>query len=1095
MKFSIKKRSIAARIATFAIIAGGTGFATYTVMPNKKVAVVQKTDQQTNIIDENTYFGKFVKGITNVITSGEESEFKMPGFNATLQDVEVTWPSTSGLSMNDIKVDGLINGRIRSLQDFDLTVDLAADYNGQTLDLGIGLVDKTIYLAVKDLLIKSSHSNTVQFAETIDNLFFNPENPNGLGINFDFGAIVDTLINGFDLSSLSLDGFSLTETVNNDLVNIDLGIMEGISLKIVVDKETLGLRLLDFGTIKIGDVTIKGKIVCDTSDDLVVYAFDDPNYAGKARGEFVELINYVGWADRILNLLQTKKVGLALSASLSLDKEDETVSKLCDINASLNVDADGLFDFGNINLNDTLSNINIQETEEPVEEEGESVLDKVLDNLKFDGSIVVNGKNDEECANMSLAYFDRAGYFALNENEENAVMRAKIDVDVVSDIINKVPDLIESISNETEEASEDAEGLFDFVTSSALVTAIKDGMYDGILGLIKTIKNTNTTIEIEVSLASLGFGNDAVVKLVLNADEDAVENGNRVLSIAIENAEISTLNLDLELTTMAYSDAKLNAIQANKNKYDDMSFVSGVFDQVSTILDTKSAYAGIEGSVLDSAGLGFTFNGWAQFDYGTKYGFGTATFVEYKTDASKVSATHKVDIDVDNSGNDPENQNMLFEYRDKLRGKFTVQTLNDIIDLVKDLIATDDARFTKFIDPIKDMLLTGVLKEVIENEDYLQLAKSTFIKSIAQNSDGSCLNVVIDKGVLSLDNDLTLRINFDMNNNRSIESIEVLGLALGEKNIYLKISLDEYKENLTTPVSKNETFYNFSDIAVLLEFGINTTELNVYHLVAPLSIVVLDIVPLNIKLDFYIQVDGATTKVYGKIPSIPWLTDFASDDLGSVSVSSEFVFEPDHNASDNDIGGYFHILRKEDAWLSRNDGSYYYRADSKTFLDNIVEYLLCDMLNFRHSIYEKIGDIGSSEPVEDSNYEDIFTDRGFTYTHTDTKDTWSMGINLAALTGVSALGDLNLDLNGVEVSGKGYFSTADIELTIASMIKITGTITLENPNPETTSWPSTTEARYQKIIGLYNNLSQSEKNTFDSTYMNKPSNGKRLAMM
>jgi len=1086
----MKKRTLAARIGTFVAVCAGTLVASYALTPNRTISVNtgKKVDEQTGGGDlGDSYFGDFVNKLMRSFDPSSGEAFGT--LTAQVQDLEVTWPSKSGLSFNDIKVDGLINLKMLGLQDLDLTIDLSADYNSKKLDLGIGLVEETLYLAIKDLRLKSPHSTSEQLVNTIDDLFFNPENPNGLGIGLNIGDTISGLFDNLDLSSISLDSLKFEETVVDQNVNIDLKIMEGIELKIVIDKETLGLRLVDLGTLEIGDVKISGKLVCDTPSDLEVLAFDDPNYSGTKRDNFIDVINYVGWADKILDLLQTKKVGLSLGASLTLDNDDSTVNKLADISAELNIDAENVFDIKNINLNSD----KILKADDNSENNDEAFIDKLFNNLKFDASLSVSGQGDNEYANISLAYFDKAGYLALNETSDKAVMRAKIDVDTVMELVNKIPEMIDSLTNGDEAANDDSEGLFDFVTSSELVVAIKDGRYDGILDLIETLKSYEDKIEIVLSLSSLGFGDDATVSLILNAGEDAIQNGSKVLDIAIKNAEIGNLNLDLSLSTNSYSDVRLNKIVANKDKYDDLSFVTGVFDQVTTILDTKSAYVGLEGSILDADGLGFTFDGWAQFKVAENYGFGSATFYEYKTSSTKISAEHKVDIDVNNAGDDDREKNMLFEYRDSLRGKFTVQTLKDMIDLVKNLINENDTRFTKFIDPIKDMLLTGVLKEVIENKDYIALAKSSFIKSISQTNGGDAILIVIDKSILSLENDLTIKINLN-SSSKHLDSIEILGLALGEKNVSLKVSVADYKENLTTPVNTKAAFYDFSDIAVLLQFGINTTKMNVYHLTMPITVLVGQIVPLNLNLNFYIEVNGKETKVYGKIPSVPWLSDFASDDLATVKVSSEFVFEPSHDASDNDIGGYFYIARTEDHWINRDDGTFYYRCDSKTFLANILQYLLCDLLNFKSSIVDSISNI-ETDPVEDSNYEDIFTDKGFTYQHTDSYDKWSMGLDLQALTGSSSLGELDLDLYGTEVDGVGYFSKAEISTVLVSVVSISGTLTLDVSDVSMESWPSSIESRYQTILNVYYNMSETNKASFDLNYFNKPTKAYKISIL
>lgn len=1091
MKLNIKKSSLVARIATAVILLAGSGIGAYLLIPAKKISVNQDINNGGGF-DENSYFGQFVTKLTSILD--EDSEESIPGMQADFEDFEITWPSKSGLSMNDIKVDGLLALNMNGLDNINLTVDLEADYNSKKLDLGIGLVDRTLYFSLQDLNIKCSNSTIEDLTRTIHDLFFNPDNENGLGIDLDINqflnSIIDTVIGGLDIGAISLDGLDVNETVQGNDVLVELGI-GGIVIKITMDKEALTLKCVDLGTINVGEATIKGKLNFTVSDEIKIYGLDDPLYQGKQRGEFYEVIGYIGWAERLLNLLQTRKLGLNLNASLYKANKS---SRIVDVKSDINLDVSELIDFSNINVNEMIESGN-----EEVEEEDESTgLDKLLDGIKLSAFFDVKGAKDEDYANLILSYIERTGYLTLNEkNDDSAVMRAKIDVETVSDIIKKVPDLLATLTpeeNTNSEVEDDAEGLFDFVTSSELVTAIKDGMYDGILDVIKSIKNTASTIEIELSLKTLNFGNQSIIKLILDASSSAIESGSKVLYLGAENIELGNLVLDLELSTDAFSSTELDKTISMKDKFDDLHFVTDIFDQVTHILDVQKAYVDLEGKILDDAGLGFTFDGWAQFDYREKYGYGNATFYEYKKDPTSYCAEHSVDIDVNGKAASDDDKNMLFEYREKLKGKFTIQTLNDIIDLVKELIAANDPRFTKFLEPIKEMLLVGVIGEAINNEDYVAIAKPTVIKKIAQSNDGMTLNIIIGKEALLLDSDIALAVNFakDFEGKKSINSLEISGIKLGEKNIYLKVKLGDFKENLSSPVNKSNmaAFYDFSDIAVLLKFGINSTQLNVYHLTAPLSVGISGFDALKINLNFYIVVDGVSTKVYGRIPKVPWLTDIASQNLlSAANVSSEFVFEPSHQASGNDIGGYFHIIKHYDypSYVFTSDKSYYYKSDSKFFLENIVDYLLIDMLDFRASLFNNISlDLGG---VDDSNYEDLFRENGFVYTDNgDGSHVWDVKLNLQALTGSSSLGDLDLVLTGVDVNGVGYFNTANISMKVlGGLVTVKGTITLDNPNPDTVTWPTAVEQSYNRITGIYNNMSETDQRSFDANYLNKPS--------
>lgn len=1084
----IKLKSLIARATTFVGVVALAGVGAYVLVPAKKVSVSQNINIENGGIDPNSYFGRFINKVSGLL---DEDSDGIPGLEGRFDEFSVTWPSKSGLSMNDIKIDGFLTLNMDTFEKLNFTLDVNADYNNKKFDLGIGLVDQTLYVSVQDLNLKSTHSNSVELMSTITSMFFDPDNPNGLGINLDFDAIMDSIAGMIDLGSISLDGLNVTETVVEDSVKVEISILN-FTITILLEEQTLNLQRVDLGTIKVGDVTIAGAIDFNLSTDVRVRGFDDPLYAGKKRtGEFYEIIGYVGWADRILNLLQTRQLGLDLTASLySADEFGVQSDRIVKLDSSINLDISNLFDFSSIDLNNL---IELEEAPEPqpVEEE-KTAFEEFIDGISLDASFNVQGQKDEDYANLSLAYFDRAGYITLNEDEADAVMRAKLDVKTVTDIIEKVPELLATIAPEDadQEVVEDTEGLFDFVTSSELVTAIKDGMYDGILDVLKTLKNTGSTIELELDLSSLGFGEQSIIKLILDAGSTAIDNGSKVLAISAKDVKLGNLFLDLDLSTEQYSSTVLEKTKAIANKFDDLHFVTGVFDQVTHILGVKKGYADIEGKLLDDAGLGFTFGGWLQYDYPVQYGYGSIKFNEYKTSADHISAEHTVDIDVNNFGDNNDEKNMYFEYRDKLKGKFTVQTLEDIIDVVKKLINDNDERFTKFLEPLKEMLLVGVLGEVINNKDYVALATPSVIKKIAQSDGGTKLNIVINKDLLNFENDLELVITFakDAAGEFSIDYIEVKGLKLGAKNIYVKISLADFKNSLSTPVDKGNlnTFYDFSDISILLDFGINTTKLNVYHLTMPLSVGIGELDLLRLNLDFYIVVDGVSTYVYGRIPRVPWLTDVVSinNTFGWSTVSVEFVFEPSYEASGNDIGGYFHIAKNYDH-PAKADETYYYRCESSKFLDNIIEYLITDMFNIRSSIYEgKSVDLGGAE---DSNYEDLFLENGFKYESNNGAHHWHIGLDMEALTSSSSLGDLTVELYGIDVNETGYFNNADISMTLlGGFINLSGRLTLENPNPEITEWPAGVEESYQRIIGVYNNMTQEQKDNFDLNYLNKP---------
>ena len=99
------------------------------------------------------------------------------------------------------------------------------------------------------------------------------------------------------------------------------------------ETNVIDLSYVDLGTISINDFTIKGKINITVDESIQVYRLDDENYQGKKRENFVEIINYVGWAHKLLNFLQTRKIGLELEASIANSSQT-----LADVKANVDVD-------------------------------------------------------------------------------------------------------------------------------------------------------------------------------------------------------------------------------------------------------------------------------------------------------------------------------------------------------------------------------------------------------------------------------------------------------------------------------------------------------------------------------------------------------------------------------------------------------------------------------------------------------------------------------------------------------------------------------------------------------------------------------------
>ena len=1123
-KQKIKKWSI--RIgAGFLAFAAGLA-ATFFLVPGRIRNIV--FDEPQIEVAEETHFSKFVTRLMNTIDS--ESDETMEGVVGTIDNLTVEWPQ------NKITIDGELALSMRNINDLDLTVDLSVDYNSKKVDLGIGYTDRTFYLAFNDLFIKSSYVNTQDVFDKIYQLFFNAEAPEdeGLGITLDIDDILDSVIGGIDIGSLtsggSGGGLGITfgdevEAGTNKIkapLSITLGEgKEPINLSLFLNTETNDLCGVSLEKVEIGDVKINGGLTFDIFKDHKVYGFDNEMFDGirdYSSKTFIEVVNYKSWFDDIFNLLNKKTVGIDLDFSVDQDDGSGRVN-IGQIGGAIDVDASKfILPIPKIINSETFAKDNIVTTK--VVKRGsngeESVVDTILDNLNAGIGLSVN-RGDTHYADLNLTYADQSAYLSLNKD----VIKTKMDIQTLNLLISKISPLIEGsdeevskklLRNETQEPEEP--GLFDFITSSELVTAIKSGKYDGIIDLIENISNTNNGINLKLNLSSLGLGENAKVELNL----DATDNGEKgVTSIKCSEIQMAEGYFNLDLSTRNYKKESIETVLSDSDNYEPLDFAVGVLDQVSNILDSKKTGFELSGSLLGSDNLGMEFSGAGQLDYGERYGYGSLE-IRNRTNPEnptkiKDEDIHPIDLYVDNTTEDKEANSMKLAYGPtrKLKGQLSVKSLEDIVGVVIKLINNNlvDRRFAKFLDPIVKMIYESKIGQIISSKDYLQLAHDNFVKAINQENNGSYLQLVLGKDLFAgfLTEDLEIRLNFNKTeDSKTLESLEIVDLnlneTLGSKIVNLKVTLKDFDEEFKNPIKLTDTFMNFSSLATLMTFLIDSTELNSYHLTAHINAKLGSVITLlQFDLDFYIEVLGENTRVYGKFPNVPYII-LASND-SNADVNTEFIFEPakhyDPNSNDS-VGGYFHILRNEDhhGWTNRNFEQYYYRATSKGFLDNIASYLLAACLDFKYALVSQIGEINldsSATPV----YENMFNNNGFVdkSNAASNKFEWDVDLNLGALTGIEAFNSLQAKLygenetldNGVE---KSYLRKLEGKLPIqASIIKIEAdaTINLVDIDSKQNGWVGKQQFisdRYEAVVGIYNNMTSEEKASYDLTYLNQP---------
>ena len=205
--------------------------------------------------DQETYFSAFVNRLKDA--SDADSEETIPGLKASFEGFELTWgglqEGTSTVK-NDIKIGGDIYFSMDCIDNIKFTADLDVNYNGKNLDLALGYVESDFYLAVKDFRIKNTSVDRETLVDTIRELFFDPENEEGLGV----------YVNPGDL----FNGFLASDTVTN-LIN-SLGAKDEESEFIYKTNFTIDETANEAGTVITTEPVIGRTVKQGTTITLVV---------------------------------------------------------------------------------------------------------------------------------------------------------------------------------------------------------------------------------------------------------------------------------------------------------------------------------------------------------------------------------------------------------------------------------------------------------------------------------------------------------------------------------------------------------------------------------------------------------------------------------------------------------------------------------------------------------------------------------------------------------------------------------------------------------------------------------------------------------
>lgn len=1016
---SSAKKVKAKRIRNYAFLFFGlfgvTAATAYFLIPSKKNALgTGGSDDPTSESDIDTMTP--AQHFTSQLMS-------MTGLKATVDSFSASIPNSKDsanpevISLKDTTIQLVVNGWPDVSFDLDTTITLN---NQVSKDINISYAGSNLYFSALGLKYKTT-------SETIDNLFddiYSLSEAAGID-NVDLGTIDTSKASGLlnNLTSVSDDaGYTYTLPLDDAKTQI-------ITMK---SDKSYNLTNVSATNLVFNGVTLNFAITTDTTKVI-----NTATFVPEHPENYLDIYNSWTMIRKVADLVMKPSFGVSASIDMTKSVTEGSTTKTYEV---ANIAASA-----NLNVQSSLYNGSV------------SIKAPIDSTLKSDFAGLSADKITAQ--SVEAAYVPTTANDGKKDGKVYATYNDALNLKMTTSVANALITKIKANMPTKDSAS--TSKLFSFITDSTVMKALSKGQYEAVVNMLSDFQSKDNQIVATISLKDLGLGDNAKIVVTLDGNTTA----SSLASIDVSAVEMSNYEMNANFALTSYVDKTV--VDTN---YDSLDALPNVYDQFYALSQNIQSGATIDGSVMgyDSKTKGATkngmsFSGSTEFDANqdttkdaqAKSGTGLIDITQIKDGANY--QTHEVSIDV--RGTDK----MLFRYtssasakKDYLNGKFTIDTLNDIIALVTKLTKSTDARYTKFMDALTETTATTVVGQIMA-KNYETLLQNKVLTKLRVFSDS--IDLTLDKKLLGSTSDINVSIALDANS--KVSGLHLTNFAISGKLINFNMGLTAYDSGKISQLPDNITYLDFSQIAVLMQFGITTSALSYFHVTATANVEILGINAVKPNLDFYISVDGATVKVVGTISNIPLIwTVNGSHAANPLAINGKrtvtFYYQT----------GYCYLHGYDDYQGNSYDGS---TGDVKVkdtyFVQNMLHYLLAEILELTTSKQKMIGSSSASTSTDPVKYEDVL--KSYQYSNASgTTPIWKLVLNTGVLANDSALGDLTITFSGTDSDSSdgvldGLLDYMDVNLEITELvsIKISLTAHLADHN-DYTNFFATTWANY-----------------------------------
>ncbi len=911
-----------------------------------------------------------------------DKEFNINGLiNINGEEISINYiDNLLYISYGNIGLKGTINDLINIINEFsDNKVD-NINFDLNDLIKSISTTENSINLNILGLDLNIEVSDSINIIEKNNNILINIATT-----TTNISAIKD--INYLDVNVIYLFIPSIKELLNNKTINLDLN--TNIN-NILIN----GLINIDLNGRIYADIKLNNKInlLLSLNNNIMKIKFNnnvievDLNKLINNYSSLSSLFNYLKYENEELLLgLNIKDINL----NLVIDKDLNI--KLNDLNVNNIIIKDSYINtsFNNLDILDINDDITIKH------DDLISIIDEIYKLIELFNNEVINIKlNTELIAEETKFIID--GNFNINLNEFSLI------------------------------------GSVNFITSAGL----KHIVYINYLNNNLSLAYGNLGIDLSVSELELlinriieMFNIDNNISLdfdlykIINSLEFNYNNGLNV-SLDLLNFGLIKLNLNdnkINISDINFDVLSLNNLNVSINLEDRVDNLPNIkylnYNDLNILLDyvleiiNLSKEEGFSFNILGTINLnGVNYNINGEILILLKNGFELKALInvgdEHYLEIYRVIEDNKAkyyaiydNLLLNDEGEELKTSSLNFKANE-----------DDLMGLINTLSNFFNFDFSNIEGNLAELNGFNII-DIVDKIDFSKLLKSI---NIINNDNELALNIIIGKELLSLNNDITLSVVANKGENFSLARIEVINLGISSINISnLEIDYNGIYNNDIEVPSLN--YYDLSMLNPLLQTIFNTALLTDFNIKGNINVNAKLIginVPMNIALDAKIKrVDGSNIpEIYIKLANIPILglinNDTPHSAITNANRTLEILFKD----------GYVYLNRIDSYkyWFINHNYYKQLKLASSDFMNDILYYLLQYGFGFSEKIMNAINDGISTDHTID--FTNVITD----FNTTENNDLYSIGINLAEVTGNDMLDSFTLDIYPTNKYEKTY---------------------------------------------------------------------------